>query len=120
VGIGASLILVAVGAIMRWAVRVHVSWVSVHMVGLILLIVGVAGVLLSLHSGRPGAVRPPGTPSGRRLSSGTRSRPRPTVQDTTEKTMTIRRKAVAIALGLLGFFPAAARAGTAASPPPNT
>jgi hypothetical protein len=48
VGIGVSLILAAVGAILLWAVNAHVSGVSIHTVGLILLIVGIAGALLSL------------------------------------------------------------------------
>jgi Domain of unknown function (DUF6458) len=47
-GIGASLILIAVGAILTWAVTAEVSGIDVQVVGVILLIVGIAGVLLSL------------------------------------------------------------------------
>lgn len=45
---GASLLLVAVGAVLIWAVNATVSGVNVHAVGWILLIVGLVGFLLSL------------------------------------------------------------------------
>jgi len=47
-GIGVSLILVAAGAILTWAVDATVSGVSIHTIGVILLIVGIVGLLLSL------------------------------------------------------------------------
>ena len=47
-GIGTSLFLIAVGAILRYAVSDSVSGVDVPTVGLILLIVGVIGLLISL------------------------------------------------------------------------
>lgn len=47
-GIGASLILIAAGAILRWAVSADVSGVNLPTIGLILLIVGVVGLVLSL------------------------------------------------------------------------
>jgi len=47
-GIGVSLILAAVGAILVWAVDVSVSGVDLTVVGVILLVVGCAGALLSL------------------------------------------------------------------------
>jgi Domain of unknown function (DUF6458) len=47
-GIGVSLILVAVGAILIWAVNAEVSGVELTTVGWILLIVGIAGALISL------------------------------------------------------------------------
>lgn len=46
--IGTSLFLIAIGAILRYAVTVTVSWVSLPTVGLILMIVGVAGLAISL------------------------------------------------------------------------
>ena len=46
-GIGASLILIAVGAILIWAVDAQVSGVELTTVGWILLIVGIVGALLS-------------------------------------------------------------------------
>jgi hypothetical protein len=48
VGIGVSLILIAVGAILTWAVDAEVSGLDIQVVGVILLIVGIAGILLSL------------------------------------------------------------------------
>ena len=47
-GIGVSLILIAVGAILTWAVSAEVSGVDIQTIGVILLIVGIAGALLSL------------------------------------------------------------------------
>jgi hypothetical protein len=47
-GIGISLLLVAAGAILVWAVDVTVSGVELVTVGWILLGVGAVGVLLSL------------------------------------------------------------------------
>lgn len=45
---GTSLFLIAVGAILRWAVTDHISGVDLATVGLILVIVGIAGLVLSL------------------------------------------------------------------------
>ena len=45
---GVSLFLVALGAILTWAVRVSVPWVDLHMVGVILMVVGGIGALSSL------------------------------------------------------------------------
>jgi hypothetical protein len=47
-GIGASLILIAAGAILIWAVDASVSGVELTTIGWILLIVGAIGALLSL------------------------------------------------------------------------
>lgn len=47
-GIGVSLILIAVGAILTWAVSAEVSGVDLQTIGVILLVVGIAGALLSL------------------------------------------------------------------------
>ena len=46
-GIGTSIFLIAVGAILAFAVDFQVSGVDVHTVGLILLVVGVIGAILS-------------------------------------------------------------------------
>jgi hypothetical protein len=45
---GSSIFLIAVGAILRYAVTTTVSGVSLQTVGLILIIVGVLGLILSL------------------------------------------------------------------------
>jgi Domain of unknown function (DUF6458) len=47
-GIGVSILLIAIGAILTWAVDYHVSGVALNTVGWILMIVGAIGVLLSL------------------------------------------------------------------------
>ena len=47
-GIGVSLILIAVGAVLAFAVHVTTTGFNLHTVGYILLIVGAIGALLSL------------------------------------------------------------------------
>jgi hypothetical protein len=47
-GIGGSLFLIALGAILFWAVSVEGEGFDVNMIGLILLIVGIIGLVLSL------------------------------------------------------------------------
>jgi hypothetical protein len=47
-GIGVSLILVAAGAILTWAVDASVSGLNIHTVGVILMVVGIVGLVLSL------------------------------------------------------------------------
>jgi hypothetical protein len=47
-GVGVSLILIAVGAVLAWAVDVSTSGFNVNTVGYILLIVGIIGLVLSL------------------------------------------------------------------------
>ena len=47
-GIGVSLLLIAAGAILVWAVDVTVSGVELVTIGWILMAVGLAGALLSL------------------------------------------------------------------------
>ena len=46
--LGTSLFLIALGAILRFAVNVSTSGFSIHTVGVILMIVGVVGLILSL------------------------------------------------------------------------
>jgi hypothetical protein len=48
-GLGVSLILIAAGAILAWAVDVSTSGVNVHAIGVILLIVGLVGAVLSMN-----------------------------------------------------------------------
>ncbi len=47
-GIGASLLLIALGAILIWAVEVTVSGLELTTIGWILLIIGAIGFLMSL------------------------------------------------------------------------
>ncbi len=75
-GLGVSLILIAVGAILTWAVNASVSGLDVTAIGVILMIVGVVGALLSLifwssWAGPAyftrGYAEAPAGPSGRRV-----------------------------------------------------
>jgi hypothetical protein len=47
-GIGTSMFLIAVGAILRFAVTASVSGIELATVGVILMVVGVIGLLLSI------------------------------------------------------------------------
>ena len=47
-GLGVSLILIAVGAILAFAVNADVSGLEVETIGWILLVVGIVGALLSM------------------------------------------------------------------------
>ena len=48
VGIGVSILVIAVGAILAFAVSAEVSGVDVQTIGWILLIVGIIGLVLSM------------------------------------------------------------------------
>jgi hypothetical protein len=47
-GIGVSLLLIAAGAILTWAVNATTSGIDINAVGVILMVVGLIGFLLSL------------------------------------------------------------------------
>jgi hypothetical protein len=47
-GIGTSIFLIALGAILRFAVTASVSGIEIATVGTILLVVGIIGLLISL------------------------------------------------------------------------
>jgi hypothetical protein len=47
-GIGVSLLLIAAGAVMAFAVHVTGHGFNIHTIGIILLVVGAIGVLLSM------------------------------------------------------------------------
>jgi Domain of unknown function (DUF6458) len=60
---GTSLVLIAAGAILRYAVTATVSGIDLQVVGLVLMIVGIVGLVLSLlwfgvWAGRRGEVPP--------------------------------------------------------------
>ena len=46
-GMGASLVMIAAGAILAFAVHASTSGFNIHTVGIILLVVGIVGALLS-------------------------------------------------------------------------
>lgn len=60
-GTGVSLILIAAGAILTWAVTATASGFNINTVGIILLVVGIVGLILSLvfwsSWGGPGSIR---------------------------------------------------------------
>jgi hypothetical protein len=62
--IGTSLFLIAVGAILKWAVTWTVAGIDLHVAGVILMVVGGAGLLIGLamlFADRPSSRRvPPG------------------------------------------------------------
>ena len=84
-GLSLSLILAAVGAVLIWAVDADVSGLDITTVGVILLIVGLVGMLLSLafwsswggFGARGDAAV--GGPVGRRPGAGGRTVERETV-----------------------------------------
>ena len=47
-GIGVGIVLIAIGAVLTWAVHVTFSGISIQTVGIILMIAGAAGLLLDL------------------------------------------------------------------------
>jgi beta-lactamase regulating signal transducer with metallopeptidase domain len=47
-GIGAGIFLAAVGAILTFAVSVTATGFNIHTIGIILMIVGIAGIILDL------------------------------------------------------------------------
>jgi Flp pilus assembly protein protease CpaA len=65
VTLGTSLFVIAVGAILKFAVTAHVEGVDIQAVGVILMIVGGVGLVLSLYlffRGRWTAPGPPHSP----------------------------------------------------------
>ena len=47
-GVGVSILLIAAGAILTWAVTATVSGVSIQTVGVILMVVGIVGLVISM------------------------------------------------------------------------
>ena len=47
-GIGTSIFLIAVGAVLKFAVNADVSGIEISTIGVILMVVGVLGLLISL------------------------------------------------------------------------
>lgn len=46
--IGSAIVLIAVGAILKWAVTAHVSWIDIQTTGTVLFVVGLVGLALAL------------------------------------------------------------------------
>ena len=49
VGIGTSIFLIAIGAILYFAVNASISGLEISTVGLILMIVGILGLIISIY-----------------------------------------------------------------------
>jgi hypothetical protein len=47
-GVGTSLLLIAVGAVLRFAITVSTHGFNIHTIGVILMIVGAVGLVISL------------------------------------------------------------------------
>ena len=47
--IGTSLFLIAIGAILKFAVTLHVSGINLHTVGVILMVIGGFGLILGIY-----------------------------------------------------------------------
>jgi len=60
--LGASLFLVAVGAILKFAVTAEVAGIDLQVVGVILMVVGVLGFLVSMFFYLQGRNASPGPP----------------------------------------------------------
>ena len=75
-GIGVSLLLIAVGAVLAFAVHVTTSGFNIHTVGIILLVVGAIGALLSMIFWSSwGGRRPARSDNGRRAVNSTGGSP---------------------------------------------
>jgi len=46
--IGGSLALIALGAILKWAVTAHVSWIDLQTAGTVLFVIGLVGLAVAL------------------------------------------------------------------------
>ncbi len=65
--IGAAILLIAVGAILKWAVTAHVSGFDIHTAGTIIFVVGLVSLVLAVvytfwQPGHRGGPRGPGGP----------------------------------------------------------
>jgi hypothetical protein len=46
--IGTSIVLIAVGAILKWAVTAQLSWIDLQTAGTVLFLIGILGLVLSV------------------------------------------------------------------------
>ena len=54
---GAAILLIAVGAIIRYATHLHIGGVDEHVIGLILIIVGILGLIVAAFTELMATVR---------------------------------------------------------------
>ena len=62
-GIGTSIFLIAIGAILYFAVNADISGLEISTVGLILMVVGILGLVISLYLMSMATRRRPGDPA---------------------------------------------------------
>ncbi|KKJ99573.1 DUF6458 family protein [Micromonospora sp. HK10] len=48
-GIGASIFLIAVGAIFAFAINANLGWLDLNVVGWVLMLVGLVGLILTMY-----------------------------------------------------------------------
>ena len=46
--IGSAFVLVTAGAVLRWAVTAHASWIDLQTAGLVLFVIGVVALVLAI------------------------------------------------------------------------
>jgi hypothetical protein len=46
--LGGSFALIAVGAILKWAVTAHISWIDIQTTGTVLFVIGIVALPLAL------------------------------------------------------------------------
>jgi hypothetical protein len=48
VTIGTAILLIAVGAILKWAVTAHASWINIQTAGTIVFVIGLVSLVLAV------------------------------------------------------------------------
>lgn len=46
--IGSAIVLIAIGAILKWAITAHISGINLQTAGTVLLVIGIIGLLLAI------------------------------------------------------------------------
>jgi hypothetical protein len=46
--IGSSIVLIGVGAILKWAVTAHLAWIDLQTTGTVLFVLGLVGLALAI------------------------------------------------------------------------
>jgi hypothetical protein len=46
--IGSAIVLIAIGAILKWAITAHISGIDLQTAGTVLLVIGILGLILAI------------------------------------------------------------------------
>jgi hypothetical protein len=46
--IGSAIVLIAIGAILRWAITAHISGIDIQTAGTVLFVIGIVGLVLAV------------------------------------------------------------------------